>query len=444
MFKFVRKCQSLQLLISVFLVASLILLGISNVCASSSSTIGDKLYGGELDDEAAAIVQTNDGGYVIAGTTSSFGAGSSDFWLFKTDTNGNMEWNRTYGGADVDVAVAMVQTSDGGYILAGETCSFGAGESDFWLIKVDSSGSMRWNRTYGQATAEVATSVIQTSDGGYALAGYFTENDSNTDGWLVKTDSAGNMQWNRTYGGARGDYANSLIQTSDGGYALAGRTYSFGDRVDAPRGWLVKTDSEGNMEWDRSYRDEDETSKRFEAYSVVQTSDGGYTLAASAGYIIGLVDVWVAHVDSEGNIQWSVTWGPIKPSITSSMIQTSDGGYAVSGWVSSLGGYPTMSSYLFLLKVNSNGTQRRGSLYDGLGDNHALFVTQTDDDGFALAGTTKSREEGAHYDIWFAKADASGEIISEFPSWAPILSLFCCVVVAGLLYKKKIKNLRGN
>ena len=199
MFKSARKCPSFQLLISVFLVASLVLLGISTVSASSSPAMWVKLYGGSLDDEAAAIVQTGDGGYVIAGTTSSFGAGSADFWLIKTDADGNVQWNQTYAGPEADVAQAMVRTSDSGYVIAGKTNSFGAGDSDFWLIKVDSSGSMQWNKTYGQTTTEVANFVIQTSDGGYTLAGYM-ENGTDNDGWLVKTDSSGNMQWNRKFG----------------------------------------------------------------------------------------------------------------------------------------------------------------------------------------------------------------------------------------------------
>jgi len=385
MFKSARKCPSSKLLISVFLVASLVLLGISNVGASSSSTAWDKLYGGELDDEAAAIVQTGDGGYVIAGTTYSFGAGSADFWLIKLDSSGNMQWNHTYGGPEADVATAMIHTSDGGYAITGKTHSFGAGDSDFWLIKVDSSGS---------------------------------------------------MQWNRTYGGARGDYANSVIQTSDGGYALAGRTYSFGDRIYVPRCWLVKTDAEGNMEWERTYRDEDEDSKKFEAFSVVQTGDGGYTFAASTGYIIGIVDALVAHVDSYGNMEWNVTWGPVYPAITSSMIQTTDGGYAVSGWIY-LGRHPSVSSYLFLFTVDSNGTLQWGSLYDGLGYNFALFTVQTDDGGYAMAGTTQSKEDDAYSEVWFARVDASGESIPEFPSWI-IMPLFMAATFSAVMVYRRL------
>jgi len=434
MFKSARKCPSFQLLISVFLVASLFLLGISTVSAASSSpATWVKLYGGALDDEAAAIVQSGDGGYVIAGSTYSFGAGSADFWLIKVDSSGSMQWNQTYGGPESDVAVAMVQTSDGGYALAGETYSFGASDSDFWLVKVDSSGSIQWNRTYGEPTADGANSIIQTSDGGYALAGYSTDSNASKDLWFVKTDSSGNMQWNHTYGGSRWDEAASVIQTSDGGYALAGTTNSLSDETYIPHDcWLVKTDSDGNMEWNKTY-DKDGGSDG--ANSLLQTSDGGYTLAGHTGGFIGQ-NVWIIKTDPDGNKTWDVIWSTREPQRTSSLIQTSDGGYAVTGWTDSLDGYAGMSSYVFLVKVDVNGNIQWNSTYTGLGESKALFAVQTDDGGYAMAGTTRSTDEEAYYDIWFAKVDASGEPIPEFPAWI-ILPLTMITTLVAIVVKRR-------
>jgi hypothetical protein len=403
---------------------------------AASSTMWSQTYGGSLDDTAAAIVQTGDGGYAIAGTTCSFGAGSADFWLIKTNSTGNMEWNQTYGGPASDVAVAMVQTGDGGYAIAGQTYSFGAGDSDFWLVKVDSSGSIQWNRTYGQTTADVAASVIQTSGGGYVLAGYLTDSNASRDLWFVKTDSFGNMQWNRTYGGAGYDYANSVVQTSDGGYALAGTSDSFSDDMSSEF-WLVKTDLNGNVEWNKTYAEQKSNS----AQSVIQTSEGGYTLAGhTARGIVDTPDVWVINVDSDGNMEWDVTWAPTEPALTNSMIQTSDGGYAVTGWTSSLKGFPGLSSYMFLIKVDVNGNIQWNSTYEGLGDNNDLFAVQTDDGGYALAGTTRSSYENAYYDIWFAKVDAEGEPIPEFPTWAPMTLTFAALAVTLAVYKHKLRN----
>ncbi|MFQ6124580.1 MAG: hypothetical protein ACE5R6_08260 [Candidatus Heimdallarchaeota archaeon] len=202
-------------------------------------------YGGFGDDHdhLNVIIPTVDGGFALAGSTWSYGARFDDFWLVKTDVHGEVEWNQTYGGASGDAAASVIQMLDGGYVLAGYTWSFGAGESDAWLVKTDACGKPQWNQTYGGSDLEYA-SGIPTADGGFALTG-FTESygAGRRDAWLVKTDAQGVGQWNRTYGGAQGDYAYSVIETVDGGFALAGRTASYGaGGYDA---WVVKTDAWG-------------------------------------------------------------------------------------------------------------------------------------------------------------------------------------------------------
>jgi len=181
----------------------------------------------------------------VAGLTYSFGAGSGDAWLIKTDSVGNEKWSTTFGGSDWDWAWSVQQTSDGGYILAGRTYSFGAGSCDAWLIKTDSLGNEEWSRTFGGSDVEGAWSVHQTSDGGYILAGYTGSfGAGSSDAWLIKTDSLGNEEWSRTFGGSHFEHAYSVQQTSDRGYIMAGYTDSFGPGgFDA---WLIKTDSLGN------------------------------------------------------------------------------------------------------------------------------------------------------------------------------------------------------
>jgi hypothetical protein len=247
----------------------------------------NRTYGGTSTDIAFSVVQTGDGGYAIAGYTYSFGAGEHDFWLVKTDAAGNMQWNRTYGGTSNDFARSVVQTGDGGYAIAGYTDSYSVGYDDFWLVKTDSSGNMQWNKTYGGTGNDIAYAVIQTSDGGYALTGETTSYGTGGDFWLVKTDSSGTVQWNQTYGGASGDVAYSLVQTGDGGYALAGHTESYGaGNYDV---WLVKTDSSGTVQWSRTYGGADNDVAR----SVVQTGDGGYALAGyTDSYGAGGYDFW--------------------------------------------------------------------------------------------------------------------------------------------------------
>jgi len=277
--------------------------GVQSMSSFVDGTLGadpslswSKTFGGEDSDWAFSVIQTSDGGYALAGYTGSYGAGGEDFWLVQTDSAGNEEWNKTFGGEDSDWAFSVIQTSDGGYALAGYTGSYGAGGEDFWLVKTDSAGNEEWNKTFGGENSDWARSVIQTSDGGYALAGY-TESygAGGEDFWLVKTDSAGNEEWNKTFGGENSDWARSVIQTSGGGYALAGITESYGaGGVDF---WLVKTDSSGNEEWNKTFGGEDPDW----ALSVIQTSDGGYALAGvTESYGAGGFDFWLVKTEGEG------------------------------------------------------------------------------------------------------------------------------------------------
>jgi predicted secreted protein len=266
----------------------------------------NQTYGGVDFDGTMCVIQTNDGGYAIAGFTRSFGAGNYDFWLVKVDSAGNMQWNQTYGGAGYDMAYSAIQTSDGGYAIAGFTDSYGAGGYDFWLVKTDSTGNLQWNQTYGGASADRALSMMPTSDGGYAIAGTtssFGAGDS--DFWLVKTDSLGTMEWNHTYGGMQAETASSLVQARDGGYALLGDTNSFG--AGGYDYWLVKTDSSGNMQWNQTYGG----SLTDFGSTVVQTVDGGYAMAGYSNYYVTpsyaendfwLVKVCVGDVNGDGSI----------------------------------------------------------------------------------------------------------------------------------------------
>jgi protein involved in ribonucleotide reduction len=330
------------------LVMFMAMLSAKQVWAASSMDGWTKTYGGNGEDVAFDLVHTNDGGYALAGVTNSSGAGNYDFWLVKTDSSGNMQWNRPYGGTGNDVASALVQTTDGGYALAGTTDSFGAGSDDFLLVKTDASGNMQWNKTYGGTGNDVASALVQTSDGGYALAGSTNSFGVGSDDFLlVKTDSSGNMQWNRPYGGTGNDVASALVQTSDGGYALAGSTNSSGaGNYDF---WLVKTDASGVMQWNETYKGANDD----EAYALVQTTDGGYALA---GYTYSLGagnnDFWLVKTDASGNMEWNKAYGGTGSDWASALVQTSDGGYALAGTTYSFG---TGKADFWLVKTDASG-----------------------------------------------------------------------------------------
>jgi predicted secreted protein len=177
-----------------------------------------KTYGGSWDD-VRSFQQTIDGGYIVAGWTGSFGAGGDDIWILKLSSTGDIEWQKTYGGSEYDRALSVQQTSDGGYIIAGKTDSFGAEGGDTWVLKLSSAGEIEWQKTFGGSSDDYASSIQETSDGGYIIAG---KTDSfgagGDDTWVLKLSSAGEIEWQKTYGGSSDDYASSIQETSDGGY----------------------------------------------------------------------------------------------------------------------------------------------------------------------------------------------------------------------------------
>jgi len=353
----------------------------------------DKTYGGTQNDYAHSVIQTSDGGYAIAGFTNSLGPSSPDFWLVKTDENGNGEWNRTYGGASGEKAYCVIQTDDGGYAIAGRTRSFGSGEADGWLVKTDELGNVLWNKTYGGTEDDIARKIVRAFDGGYAIAGETSSfGHGNRDFWLVKTDAAGNMEWSEAYGGTDEDEAYSVVQTSDGGYAIVGRTLSFG----AEDFWLVKTNSSGHMKWNRPYGGGGPQI----AYSVVQTSDGGYAIGGESGPNLNQRDVWLVKADASGNVQWDKKYGVGTVDISTSMVQTTDGGYAIAGWSET----PAGSNYadVYVVKTDADGNMQWNRTYGGAEQDEAWCVVQTSDGGYATVGYTGSFGAGGH-DLWLIK-----------------------------------------
>jgi len=351
-----------------------------------------KIYGGPSYDANTAMVHTVDGGYVLAGYTSA-GAGGWDIWLVKTDWLGNMQWNRTYGTIISEVARSVVQTNDAGYAIAG-----GRGQ-DFWLVKTDSNGNHQWNKSYGVYGWDEAFSVIQTNDQGYALVGY-TENlgAGNYDWWLVKTDSSGIMQWNQTYGGTDREWVYCLIQTTDGGYAMTGYTNSSGAGYND--WWLVKTDSNGYMEWNKTYGG----TNFDQAYCVIQTVDGGYAIIGdTSSFGAGTYDFWLVKTDSNGNHQWNKTYGGTSEDRASSVVQTTDGGYAIGGSTWSFGAGVTD---FWFVKTDSSGSMQWSRTYGGKIHEYGGLVAQVRDGGYAIAGWTDSFDAGGSFDFWLVKTEA--------------------------------------
>jgi predicted secreted protein len=387
------------------LIAAILIISVSSVvvcpCASAAST-WDKTYGGVADDTAAGeTVQASDGGYAILGDTSSFGAGGSDFWLIKTDADGNMQWNKTYGGTGTETSGDMCLTSDGGYAMSGYTTSIGAGGQDFWLVKTDAAGNMLWNKTYGGTGNEYAYHVEQSLDGGYALLGQTNSlGAGGNDFWLVKTDASGNMEWNMTYGGTGNDVGIHVLQTDEGGYAMAGYTSSFG--AGSNDAWLIMTDAAGAMQWNKTYGG---TGLEF-GQCLEPTSDGGYALACMTSSLgAGGLDSWLIKLDAGGNVEWNMTYGGSGSDGPTHFIQTEDDGYAIVGFTT-VGSDQNAS----LIKTDAFGNMEWNQTYGGTGSEIAYALLRTNDGYYLLTINTNSFGAGED-DIWLVSTIPEGSTI---------------------------------
>ncbi len=276
----------------------------------------EKTYGGSDYDGANSLIQTTDGGYAVAGWTSSKGAGYSDVWIIKLDNLGNEVWDRTCGRRAGDTAYSLIQTSDGGYVVAGHTQSEDTDELDIWIIKLDDQGNRVWSRIYDEndddeaysfihfdveyfiIQTDVAYSIIQTADSGYVVVGYtYFRNAGSCSALIIKLDNQGSILWGMTFGGID-EKAFSLIQTNDGGYAIAGHTKTKGaGKKDA---WIIKLNNKGSIIWEKTFGGSKDDYVRY----IIQTTDGGYAIAGTTySKGAGDEDVWVIKLDSQGNLK---------------------------------------------------------------------------------------------------------------------------------------------
>jgi len=360
-----------------------------------------KAIGGPASEGGNSLIQTSDGGYAIAGAITSFGAGSGDVYVVKLDANGNLQWTKTIGGENEDVGTSLIQTSDGGYAIAGYTYSFGAGGLDVYVVKLDANGNLQWTKTIGGENNDWGLSLIQTSDGGYAIAGYtYSFGAGLTDVYVVKLDANGNLQWTKTIGGKIWENGHSLIQTSDGGYAIAGDTYSL-NAADWDF-YVVKLDANGNLQWTKTIGGENID----RGYSLIQTSDGGYAIAGTTqSFGAGEWDVYVVKLDAHGNLQWTKTIGGPESEIGQSLIQTSDGGFAIAGETYSFG---AGGRDVYVIKLDANGNLQWTKTIGGTDWDVGHSLIQTSDGGYAIAGETYSFGAGGK-DVYVVKLDRNGD-----------------------------------
>jgi uncharacterized delta-60 repeat protein len=358
-----------------------------------------KTYGGVNDDIAHSIQQTSDGGFIVAGETSSSGAGFVDFWISKLNANGEVVWQKTYGGINDDIAYSIQQTSDG-FIVAGMSSSFGNLFGDIWVLKLNANGDVDWQKTYGGSGSNSARCIQQISDG-FIVAGETSSSGAgNADFWILKLNSSGNPVWQKTYGGSGVDKIHSIQHTSDG-FIVAGETDSFGaGNADF---WVLKLDSSGNVLWQKTYGESGYDIANF----IQQTSDGGFIVAGeTSSFGAGNADFWVLKLDSSGNVLWQKTYGGVNNDITPSIQETLDGGFIVAGETSSFG---AGNADFWVLKLDSAGVIQWEKTYGGSLSSSANLIRQASDEGYILAGETSSLGAGSA-DVWILKLDGNGNI----------------------------------
>jgi hypothetical protein len=361
----------------------------------------ERTYGGTGDDWGYCIRQTSDGGYIVVGGTSSFGAGQYDVYLIKTNADGDTLWTHTYGDMDWDWGYCVKQTSDHGYIIVGMTRSFGAGQDDIYLIKTDSNGDTLWTRTYGGTNIDWGYSVQQTSDGGYIIAGATKSFGEGLDWdvYLIKTDANGNALWTRTYGSTNNsELGRSVQQTSDGGYIIAGHTSTTDNDRDV---YLLKTDANGDTLWTRTYGSAD-----FDrGYSVQQTFDQGFIIAGYTwSWDPGYGYIFLIKTDVNGDTLWTRSYGRAGADEGYCVQQTSDSGYVIIGITELFG---TSNLNIYLIKTNAYGDTLWTRTYGGTEWDGGRSVQQTSDGGYIIAGTTSSYGAGGA-DVYLIKTDADG------------------------------------
>ncbi|MDD1749406.1 MAG: hypothetical protein LUO89_05960 [Methanothrix sp.] len=348
-------------------------------------------YGGRYGDGAWCLQETEDGGNILVGNSASEGKGS-DLFLIRTDGLGNCIWSKTLGGSGEDVGYFVQETQDGGFIVTGSTKSFAMGEELLWLVKTDGNGSLLWDKTFGgfvSSSGDGGWSVDETDDGGYITAGYTqTLGSGRKDLWLIKTDGQGSRIWDKTFGGREDDVGMSVLQSRDGGYIAAGRTASFGKGGDDI--WLLKTDFLGKELWNITFGGKQDDA----GFQVVELADG-YAVAGRTESGLDKKRIILIKADLNGQKLWERAY---QGSSASSLQSTADGGFVIAGRVDN----KKTGRDALIIKADSKGSEEWSMTLGGSADDIGTFAVQRRDGSYSLAGITSSQGSGRE-DAWLVK-----------------------------------------
>jgi hypothetical protein len=354
-----------------------LLLGTATLAVGPPDTLWTRTYGGSDQETAYALDITSDGGYILAGCTRSYGAGSDDVYLIKTNALGDTVWTRIYGGTGQDEARSVQRIPGSGFVVGGFTASYGAGNRDMYLLRTNASGDTFWTRTYGTSYTEYGYCARGTSTGGYILAG-FTGISSSF--WVVNTDDMGDSLWALRHGSGS---AHCVRQLSDGGFAATG--YRGGVNASV---YLVRTDPAGDTLWTKTYGG----STWEQGDDLEQTSDGGFIIAGHTdSFGAGSDDVYLIKAFGDGTVDWTRIYGGINTDQGHDVEELPDGGFVVVGETSSFG---TMTTDVYVVRTDAIGDTLWTRTFGGIGSDRGYAIEPTSDGGFVIAGETSSYGAG--------------------------------------------------
>lgn len=387
-------------------------------------------FGGSGEETAQAVIATTDGGYAVLGFSNSTDGdligkttAVNDYWLLKLDAQGNLQWNKTYGGSMDDRGQSLVQTADGGFALTGYAMSSDGdgsvnnGFHDNWVIKLDAVGSLQWEKSFGFSGHDHSYDIIETQDGGLFFCGFLDITSAQSDGysekggiattahgvgefWGTKLDAAGNLQWRKYFGGTNNDRSHAVVQSEDGGFVLSGFSESNDFDIKDSRGsydfWVLKIDRNGELLWQNSYGG----SGIEISYDIVTAGDKGYVVVGNTfsddGDISknhGESDIWMIKIDDDGTLVWERNFGGGAFDAAQSVALSSDGGFIISGNSKSSGVDVTANAGendMWLIKTDNNGQMVWQKAFGGDGLDYGYDALETEDGSIVMVGESAS------------------------------------------------------
>ncbi|OQX54514.1 MAG: hypothetical protein B5M53_05715 [Candidatus Cloacimonas sp. 4484_209] len=366
--------------------------------SQAPDTLWTKTYGGTSNDWGYSVQECASGGFVIAGMTYSFGAGGEDAYLIRTDAAGDTLWTKTYGGTGNDGGWFVQECASGGFIIAAETQSFGAGWYDIYLIRTDENGNTLWTKTYGGSNWDQGYSVQECASGGFIIVGRTASfGAGNYDVYLIRTDESGNILWTKTYGGTGEERGWSVQECTSGGFVITGYTNSFG--AGGYDVYLIRTDENGNILWTKTYGGTNDDAGR----SVQECASGGFIIGGrTRSFGAGGHDVWLIRTDENGDTLWTKTYGGTNHEWGRSVWECSSSGFIIAGWTASFGA----GNYdVYIIRTDENGNTLWTKTIGGTDYEESWSVQECTGGGFIIAGHTASFGAGGE-DVYLIRLDA--------------------------------------